>query len=69
MWQEFQKVVSATEPELGLGVIKDVDGNTIEVFFSLSSEVRRYALRSSPIKGFVLKPGQVGKFRNLGELK
>ena len=69
MWQEFQKVVSATEPELGLGVIKDVDGNTIEVFFSLSSEVRRYALRSSPIKRFVLKPGQVGKFRDLGELE
>ena len=33
MWQEFQKVVSATEPELGLGEIREVDGNTIEVAF------------------------------------
>ena len=38
--ERISKAVSATEPELGLGEIREVSGNTIEVSFSLSSEVR-----------------------------
>ena len=59
MWKKHQKVISATEPEIGLGEVSDViDSSFIEVTFPLSGEKRRYSQKSSPIKRFILKEGQ-----------
>ena len=51
MWKKHQKVISATEPEIGLGEVSDViDSSFIEVTFPLSGEREDTLSKSSPIK-------------------
>lgn len=44
-----QRWLSETEPELGLGMIQDVDYRLIKVFFPASEEERTYARQSAPL--------------------
>lgn len=59
MWKKKQRVVSQTEPELGVGVIIECMGQKqLRVHFSSTEEFRNYNLNSSsPIRRFTLKPG------------
>src|SRR5690554_566182 len=52
-----QRWISDTEPDLGLGLIKDVDHRTVTVAFNASDEIRRYARASAPLSRLILKPG------------
>ncbi len=45
-----QRWISESEPELGLGVITDCDGQTVSIDFTASGEIRRYARRSAPLR-------------------
>lgn len=59
MWRELQRIISRTEPELGLGAIKKSgDDGFLEVSFPRSGEVRRYSLRNAPLHRFILRTGQ-----------
>lgn len=44
-----QRWNSEAEPELGLGVVTDVDRRMVEVFFPASEETRRYVASSAPL--------------------
>ena len=52
-----QRWISDTEPDLGLGVIRDVDHRTVTVAFNASAETRRYARAAAPLSRLILKPG------------
>ena len=55
----MQRIVSRTEPELGLGAImKSTEEGFVEVSFPRSGEKRRYSLRSAPLHRFILRSGQ-----------
>ncbi len=59
MWKELQRIVSRTEPELGLGaVIRVSEDGFIEVHFSRAGEVRRYSAKNAPLHRFKLRTGQ-----------
>jgi len=49
--------MSETEPELGLGIIKQVDNDYVEVLYSTSKTVRKYTLQGAPLKRVVFKIG------------
>lgn len=51
-WKEGQRLFSQTEPELGLGIITEVNtlNGTLEVSFHKSDEIRQYSLRNAPLK-------------------
>lgn len=59
MWELKQKIVSRTEPELGLGVITHLDQNqgTLKAFFSECSETRLYAIGNAPLQRYQLNIG------------
>ena len=52
-----QRWASETEPELGLGILVDLDNRTIRVRFDSSDCTRQYALQSAPLKRIIFKPG------------
>jgi len=52
-----QRWMSVAEPELGLGVVQEVDRRQVRLFFSSSDETRVYALQSAPIERVILKVG------------
>ncbi|MAZ49616.1 MAG: hypothetical protein CME65_13735 [Halobacteriovoraceae bacterium] len=58
-----QRYYSEGEPELGLGIIASLEGKTIKVEFPLANEARIYNAKNSPLKRFILKPGD--KFKDL----
>jgi ATP-dependent helicase HepA len=45
-----QRWISATEPELGLGLVADVTNRTVQVFYPAASEMRHYAINNAPLK-------------------
>jgi len=53
-----QRWVSETEPELGLGIMLNVEFKRVEVMFPAADERRQYALESAPLRRVVLKPGE-----------
>ena len=59
MWIQSQRVISRTEPELGIGLVKDIkQGEWVEIHFPLVSELRRYGVFTPPIQRFLLRVGQ-----------
>jgi ATP-dependent helicase HepA len=52
-----QRLVSDSEPELGLGTFVSTDGRTVVVRFEAAEEERRYAARSAPLHRVVFAAG------------
>src|SRR5688572_5260227 len=52
-----QRWVSDSEPELGLGIILNVEFGRVEVFFPAATEQRQYALASAPLRRVAFKEG------------
>jgi ATP-dependent helicase HepA len=52
-----QRWLSETEPELGLGMIQDVDYRLIKVFFPATEEERTYARHNAPLSRLTFQPG------------
>lgn len=45
-----QRYMSETEPELGLGLVAEVDNRQVTIYFKASDVTRRYAMESAPVK-------------------
>ena len=60
MWQVRQRIVSRSEPELGLGIITGVDPEKgfIEVSFCEVGELRQYSQKNAPVQRFNLTLGE-----------
>ena len=68
MWRELQRIISRTEPELGLGAITTIkEDGFLEVHFPKAGEIRRYSSRNAPLHRFTLKKGQKAKIKG-GEI-
>jgi ATP-dependent helicase HepA len=52
-----QRWVSDNEPELGLGILIEIDGDLVDLHFPASDETRRYAARSAPLRRVRFAPG------------
>ncbi|TFH73069.1 RNA polymerase-associated protein RapA [Gammaproteobacteria bacterium LSUCC0112] len=52
-----QRWLSDSEPDLGLGLVTDVDFRTVSIDFKAVEETRRYARQQAPLTRLVLKPG------------
>lgn len=52
-----QRWLSDTEPDLGLGVVTEVDGRTVTIEFRSVNESRRYAQTSAPLTRLLLNAG------------
>ncbi|NBV33667.1 MAG: RNA polymerase-binding ATPase, partial [Proteobacteria bacterium] len=52
-----QRIVSDTEPELGLGIVLKTDASRMEVFFPATGEQRQYALKNAPLRRVRFKDG------------
>lgn len=60
MWLERQRVISRTEPELGIGQVKAVKhGEWVDIHFPLVGEQRRYGVFGAPIQRLILQVGQL----------
>ncbi len=68
MWLVRQRVISKSEPELGIGVIENIviSKRLIQVNFPMSSETRSYNLSSCPIERFYFRVGQDVCFGDFG---
>ncbi|MEJ6571050.1 MAG: helicase-related protein, partial [Akkermansiaceae bacterium] len=53
-----QRWISETEPELGLGIMLNVEFKRVEVMFPAANERRKYALDSAPLRRVALKEGE-----------
>jgi len=52
-----QRWVSDNEPELGLGIVVELDGDLIDIHFPACAETRRYAPRTAPLRRVRFTPG------------
>lgn len=52
-----QRYTSSGEPELGVGIVTEVSKGKVLVHFSVSDEMRLYAIESAPLIRTVFKPG------------
>jgi len=52
-----QRWVSDNEPELGLGMVIDLDGDLVDLHFPGSNETRRYSTRTAPLRRVRFAPG------------
>ncbi len=52
-----QRWASETEPELGLGIMLNVEFKRVELMFPAAGERRTYALESAPLRRVALKAG------------
>lgn len=53
-----QRYVSDTEPELGLGVVLQISGGTVDVGFPAAEQRRTYSLREAPLSRVRYEPGE-----------
>lgn len=58
MWIVGQRVLSQSEPELGVGLVTRQGDSVVEVFFERSALRRRYSEKSAPLKRLTLEKGQ-----------
>ncbi len=58
MFYSGQRYFSESEPELGLGVILEVDASQVEVLFTATETRRVYVADSAPLKRVSLRVGQ-----------
>ena len=54
-----QRWISETEPELGLGVIREVTARMLKVEFPASGETRQYALDNAPLRRVRFRAGDL----------
>ena len=54
-----QRWISLSEPELGLGEVREVSNDAVQVQFPAAREMRRYALASAPLRRAVFPLGEV----------
>lgn len=59
-----QRLVSDSEPELGLGIVLKAEFGRIEIFFPAASEQRQYAQKSAPLRRVQFKEGDKIKLHN-----
>ncbi len=59
-----QRWISTNEPELGIGVIKQVDNRFVEIQFPSHKSERRYAASGAPLKRIIFNSGEIIKDRN-----
>ncbi|PCJ18643.1 MAG: RNA polymerase-associated protein RapA [Gammaproteobacteria bacterium] len=60
MGSEFslgQRWISDTEPELGLGIVENLDHRTVEIHFLSNDVARRYMIQNAPLTRAILKTG------------
>jgi ATP-dependent helicase HepA len=57
MFHPGQRWVSETEPELGLGSIRQLTARTVVVGFGASTETREYSLENAPLRRVRFHPG------------
>ena len=53
----LQRYTSKGEPELGVGIIKEISNRKLQVYFPLSNEKRIYSIESEPLRRVVFKIG------------
>tara|TARA_Y100000768_G_scaffold386004_1_gene373393 strand:- start:241 stop:2919 length:2679 start_codon:yes stop_codon:yes gene_type:complete len=53
-----QRYYSESEPELGLGVVTQLEGKTVQILYPQSSESRTYGIQTAPLKRFSLNVGE-----------
>lgn len=56
-----QRFVSQSEPDLGLGIVSEVQGRTVKFLFPLVGQVRLYRTDNAPVDRFVLQAGETAK--------
>lgn len=54
-----QRFLSDAEPELGLGIITEVEFRTISLSFPASQEIRRYAHANAPLTRITFEVGDL----------
>jgi ATP-dependent helicase HepA len=52
-----QRWTSEGEPELGVGIVVEINKNRVQVHFPLAEVTRLYALENAPLRRVVFKPG------------
>lgn len=52
-----QRWASEGEPELGIGIVVEIDKNRVKIDFPDTGETRLYALDNAPLRRIVFKPG------------
>lgn len=52
-----QRFMSMAEPELGLGLVESVEDKIIQVSFPAAEEIRRYGIKSAPLKRIIFEVG------------
>ena len=52
-----QRWVSEGEPELGVGVVVEINKNRVQLRFPAAGETRQYALANAPLRRVTFKPG------------
>lgn len=52
-----QRYTSKGEPELGVGILIEINYRKVQLYFPIPNEKRMYALESAPLRRVVFKPG------------
>ena len=52
-----QRWISTSEPSLGLGLVRSVDGDRVEIHYPAAEETRAYAFESAPLVRVNFSPG------------
>lgn len=63
-YQLGQRWISETEPELGLGLIIEIEGRTIKILFAQAQEERIYSSHSAPLKRVRFAQGDTVKLHD-----
>ncbi len=56
-----QRYVSRSEPDLGLGIVAEIQGRNVIFRFPLVNQTRIYRMENAPVDRFVLNPGETAK--------
>ncbi len=64
LFVQGQRFMSETEPELGLGIINEVESKTVQILFLASGEKRTYGIKGAPVKRVVFQAGDDIILRN-----
>jgi ATP-dependent helicase HepA len=56
-----QRYTSKGEPELGVGMVTEINKGKVQLYFSTSDTTRLYAMESAPLQRVVFKPGDTIK--------
>lgn len=60
-FSQGQRWVVDSEPELGLGIVVEVEGRSVTLFFPLADTERRYAMEQAPLTRIVFQAGETIK--------